>query len=251
MKEKVKVWAFVILLLIFIVGGYVFMRYAIKVKPNSNNKKEDIKEIMDYRIDKSKDYIYYENVNSLIPEEDINSSNIVINLINFNDLNNQLNEENNTLNNNIKYVKDMNLDENKKIKENEKGIYSINYREYENNTFNNYINLIVKDYKYDVENGIIPIDIKSYIIDKDTNKLLTKEKILEIFNTDWDTIQNKIKERLQNTQILVEGENVINIDETLKGLDKCSLTVSKNGNLKASFIVQSEKNIYNDNIELV
>ena len=66
MKEKVKVWFFVILLLIFIVGGYFFTVYMTKEKPHTEEKKDFVEEIKDYRIDKSKDYIYYINGNKVI-----------------------------------------------------------------------------------------------------------------------------------------------------------------------------------------
>ena len=251
MKDKIKVWLFVLLLMLFIVGGYFFMRYATKEKPHEDNKQEIIKEIKDYRLDKTKDYIYYDEAKNLITSEDITTSKIVVNLKGFENLTKELNEETDKLNNEIKYTKDVTIDKDTKVTENEEGIYSINYREYEENTFKDYINLVVKDYKYDIEKGITPINLKSYVINKNTNKLMTEEELLKTFKVDLDLIKEKVKERLTNTQTLVEGENVIKIDETLNGLDNRAISVSKNGNLKVTFIVISEKNIYNDSIELI
>ena len=251
MKEKVKVWLFVLILFIFIVGGYFFMRYATKEKPNEENKTEIIEEVQDYRLDKTQDYIYYSEAKNLIASENITTSQIVINLKKFENLTKELNEETNKLNSEVKYIKDIAIDKDKELNENEEGIYSINYREYEENTFKNYINLNIKDYKYDIEKGITPLNLKSYIIDKNTNKIITEEELLKIYETNLDVIKEKVKERLVNTQTLVEGENVIKIDETLNGLDNRAISVSKNGRLKIAFIVISEQSIYNDSIELI
>ena len=251
MKENIKIGLFILLLLIFIFGGYIFTSYIIKEKPHVEKKPEVIKEIKDYRLDKSKDYIYYDEAKNLIASEDITTSKIVINLKDFENLTNDLNEENNRLNNEVKYTKDITIDKDKTVTENEEGIYSINYREYEENTFKDYINLVVKDYTYDIEKGITPIKLKSYVINKNTNKLINEEELLNSFKVNNDIIKEKVKERLTNTQTLVEGENVIKIDDTLNNLENHAISVSKNGHLKVTFIVISEKSIYNDSIEII
>ena len=59
-KNVLGLISLIIIILFFVIGGYFFMNYMLKnTKPEE--KKELIEEIKDYRIDKTKDYIYYEN----------------------------------------------------------------------------------------------------------------------------------------------------------------------------------------------
>ena len=61
-RNKFGVIVLGVILLFFIVGGYFFMDYMLKTpdKDKKNNKQEP--EVVDLRINKSKDYIYYDNI---------------------------------------------------------------------------------------------------------------------------------------------------------------------------------------------
>ena len=67
-RNKFGVIVLGIILLFFIVGGYFFMDYMLKTpdKGKKNNKQEP--EVVDLRINKSKDYIYYDNETEIIDD---------------------------------------------------------------------------------------------------------------------------------------------------------------------------------------
>ena len=68
-KNVVGLIFFIIILLIFIVGGYFFMNY---ILDNYQGKeKNEVVEIKEIKIDTQKDYIYLENTDDIIPEENI------------------------------------------------------------------------------------------------------------------------------------------------------------------------------------
>lgn len=251
-NNKGKVILFVLFLLLIIIGGYFLMVYLTQPKIERHHlKKPKTESLEDLRIDFQKDYIYYVDDKSLIAENEIYYKNVVINLVNMAFLNTELKKENEVLLNTLKYTKDVKLDESKTYQPNYEGIYSLNYREYEDNVFKDYINLIIYEYYYDIETGITPSNIKGYVINKKTGKLVDEEELLNVFQVDWSKIKEGVKKRLNDTQVLTESqENIINIDDTLNNLDKYALTVSKNGKLKITFIVKSSHSNYNDSVEI-
>ena len=247
-----KVILFIVFMLFIIIGGYFFTDHLVNKKVVSEKVEEKKPNIpIDLRIDKEKDYVYYDDDKMLIQNEEIGFQNIYINLNGQENLTSELRKENETLLSSIKYAKDVALDENKTYATNSEGIYSLNYREYEDNLFKDYLSINIMDYYYDIATGISPINLKSYVINKSKSIVISEDELLEIFNINWDQIKDAVKKRINDTQILTEGEGVIiNIDETMNGLDKHSLTVSKNGKLKITFVVISNKNNYNDSIEI-
>ena len=57
-KNKIGIILLGIILLIFVVGGYFFMKYMIS-SPSKSHKKNNI--VNDVRVNSSKDYIYFDN----------------------------------------------------------------------------------------------------------------------------------------------------------------------------------------------
>ena len=64
-KNKIGVIFLIIVLLLFIVGGYFFMEYMLKTPDKTKSVRKD-QEITDIRINKKKDYIYFENTTEII-----------------------------------------------------------------------------------------------------------------------------------------------------------------------------------------
>ena len=245
-----------LIILVFTVGGYFFMNYMTKnVKPEEKNK-ELIKEIRDLRSDKTKDYIYYENGEEILEEEEITRDEAVLNFTTLTSLNTTLREEEKKIYQNIKYVKDVDLpltdSEGKEItyKENDEGIYSLQYRNYENLKFGDFVSLVVVDFDYDILNGSVPYAVKSYVININEGKVLSEEELLNKYSLTMDNVKDKIRDRLKDTQVLGEDDNVvIDIEGTISDL-KYTLYINKQGKLAASFIVKSPQINYNDVVVL-
>ena len=102
----------------------------------------------------------------------------------------------------------------------------------------------------------MPKTLKSININKKTGKEVTNEELLEAFNISEDTIIESVKKRLNDTQVLDEDVQVIDIDSTIESIKngaydvEKALSVSKNGKLMINFIVKSNKINYNDYIEI-
>lgn len=244
---------FVIIILFFIIGGYVFMRYmtsdsVINGKDKSNNENSE-----NVRIDAKKDYIYFENPVALT--NDIVKQDVVFNFKGLEDLNNTLKNEVASFENTIAKVNnETELPEGITC---DNDYYSFTYRDYVNTEFLDYISLVVQDYNYNCVNGSTPKNIKAYVVNKKTGKLYNEEELLKEFNITEDMVIDKIKTRLDFTQTLDEDETqVINVDETISSIRNNdygtvkALSIGKTGKLTINFIVKSNKINYNDSIEL-
>ena len=252
-KNVLGVILLIIIILTFVVGGYFLMDYVLHEEKESKNES---KEIVDLKIDNTKDYIYYEDGTHVLHSEEIHKENVIINFTTMNDLNDTLKNEVNDLYNKVEYIKDKDLptadSEGNAIayNTNDEGIYSIYYREYEDNKFGDYVSLLVKDFYYDIINGTKPVALKSYVIDLNDGKLYTEEELLNKFGVSWDSIKEKIRSRLTNTQVLVEDQEVIDIEGTINNLEAYALHINKVGKLSITFIVKSNQNNYNDSVEI-
>lgn len=252
-KNIVGVILLTIIILLFIFGGYYLMNQVLNEDKNTN---EETMEFNDLKIDSNKDYIYYEDGIHVLHSEEIHKENVVINFTTMNDLNNTLKNEVNDMYNKIEYVKDKDLptldsDGNTiEYNTNDEGIYSIYYREYEDNKFGDYVSLLVKDFYYDIIDGTKPVALKSYIIDINEGRLYREDELLNKFGISWDTIKEKIRTRLTNTQVLVEDQEVIDIEGTINNLESYALYINKVGKMAIYFVVKSNQNNYNDSVEI-
>lgn len=254
-KNVIGITILLIVILTFIIGGYFLMQYY--TKEPTLKKEEPSKPSIDLREDKSKDYVYYENGVEVLEEMEIHQDEANFNFTSLKDINAKLKEETDALYQEIKYTKDLELptqDENGQeitYQENSQGIYSLKYRNYEDNKYGDYLSLLAEDYEYDIINESNPIKTKAYVIDITSGKLLTEQDLFTKFSTTMDEAKEKIKNSLQNTQILIGSEVTIDIDGTLKGIDENhALWVNKNGKLTITIIVKSSENNYNDDIEI-
>lgn len=247
-KNKIGVAILIIILLVFSVGGYFFMNYMVN---EGGNTKKSKKEVADLRIDESKDYIYFENTEEII--EEIFKEDVILNFKGLESINESLASELKTLDNNKVKVTNEEIPEGVVCYED---LYSFKYRDYTNNQFGKFVSLVVRDYDYSCINGSIPINTKSYVVDKNTGKLITEDELLKEFNIGEDKILEQVRERLNFTQTLDEDVQVIDIDGTINSLKEGqygtnkALSISKNGKLMINFIVKSNKINYNDSIEL-
>lgn len=237
------------ILLIFIIGGYILTK--VMTRQTNEEVYTPIQEetYADIRVDKTKDYIYYDNESEVLESVDIIYRDAVFNLESMAEVNSVLKQENESIKQTIKYTKD--VDEvSKDAEENEEGIYSLEYREYTDYSYGKYLSLVVNDNYYDIEKGVVAKDVKSYVVDKETGERISPDTLLSDNSLDMDTVKAKIKQRLIDTQTISDEEQAINIDETLNNLGQYALYINKTGKLAISFIVKTSNNNYNDSIEL-
>ncbi len=236
------------IILLFVVGGYFLMDY---MTHENHTGTTVVNDDNDMRIDSTKDYVYYENSEEIIDE--IYKEDAVLNFKGLENINAELHQELNEISNTKAYYTNQELPEGTTCDNN---LYSFTYREYSDNTFNDYVSLVVNTYDYTCGVGSKIKSIKSYVVNKKTGELLTNQELLDSFGVSEDTIYESVQKRLNNTQVLDGEEQVINISETLNNLKSSdygvnkALSVSKNGKLMLNFIVISNKINYNDSIEI-
>lgn len=256
-KNIVGAVLLVALLLTFVIGGFFLTRYlTTDNKQVVNNNSIPATNTVDLRIDKTKDYIYYDNEKEIIEEEEIVREDAFLNFSSLSNINEELKREADALYNEVVYRKDVELPLTNELgepityNENEAGIYSIKYRNYENYKYNDYISLVVLDYSYDIIKASIPLSLKSYVVDIKTGVVISKEELFSQFGIDENVVREKIKTRLEGTQVLDEAAAaVIDINGTLADLNY-TVYINKNGKLEAAFIVKSQENNYNDTVVL-
>ena len=255
-KNIVSAIILLIIILLFVVGGFFFMNYFTN-KEDNNKVGTTNKKVQDIRINTTKDYIYYENEEEFIEEAEIEKKDVIINFTTQKDLNNTLHQELENIYNNITYIKDNSIPDGTIYTNNAKGIYSTMYRDYIDNTYGDYISLVILDFKYDVINSSVIDSIKGYVIKKTTGELLTPEELLKIFEVTEEQIIEKVKKRLDDSQVMEEDKTIINIDDTIKSIKNNdyykgvkTLSINKNGKLTLNFIVKTNEINYNDSVEL-
>ena len=239
----------VAILLVFIIGGYILTKVMINEPEKDTKPTQKTQTYADIRVDKTKDYIYYENESEVLESVDILYRDAVFNLESMSEVNNVLKQENESIKQSIKYTKDVD-DISDDAEKNDEGIYSLEYREYTDYNFDKYLSLVVNDNYYDIEKGVIAKDVKSYVVNKETGEIISPDTLLSDNNLDMDAVKAKIKQRLIDTQTISDEEQTINIDETLNNLGQYALYINKTGKLSISFIVKTSNNNYNDSIEL-
>lgn len=245
-KNKISFVIFIVILIIFAVGGFFCMKYFSfseleYVFDNNNDKK------IDYRIDTNKDYIYFENVKRVVESEEIDYKDIVINLKCASELNQSLKSEEDSYRNSVKYLSDVEIPDEENYEKNDEGIYSLSYRDYYTYTYKTYISVVLLDFDYDILNSSVPKSLKSLLFDKENNTMLSESEILNIYDTSLDKIKDKIKVKLNAEQVEEDGVQIIDVDDTLLNFDY-ALYINKIGKLEISYIVRSTKQNYYDNI---
>ena len=243
-KGKFGFIIFIIIVLFLAIGGFFFTKYVLSEKDESPKEK-----ITDYKIDKKQDYIYYTDNETISEDAELEYMNVVINIKGQETLTNSLKEENERYKNNVKYISDQGELPSEVINYNNDNIYALTYRTYENYEFDKYVSLVIKDYNYSCFDLLSFSHIKSYIFDTSNGKLIKEEEVLKKYNTDIETIKSQIKEYLNADQKKIE-ENGINVDETINNFNNYSLYINEYGRLYISFLVKSDKEDYNDSMEV-
>lgn len=171
-----KKWFFFLVLFLFILSG-------------CGKKKEIVQSdtLSDFaeKIDKDKDYIYFEDVKKML----LNSGEEY--LIQY-PIVNLSSKESNSVNLELKSIVNKNY---RTLKIENDRIQSGNLLFYEFFESDKYLSL-VQSKKYYLNNAFFSDDIETYVFDKKNGSLLNKEQILQVFNYDSTSFLNKVSQLL-------------------------------------------------------
>lgn len=239
--NQIKVYFFIFVILVFIFGGFYLMKKSEKLKNVVDKKVTEVKDT-DIRLDKTKDYIYYSDVNVVEGELDIEYKNININFEDKEGVAAIVNKENEEMSKSPVY------DETNE-EANYNHLISAKFAKYEIIHYVDYITLVVNKYSFDYKTIITTLGSDVYVFDKTSGKLYNNDELLSKFSINKDDINEKVKTYL-NDKNLVSEENKIDVQKTISNNTKYNLYVDKLGRLVISILVKAEKSDYNDIIVL-
>ena len=239
--NQIKVYFFIFVILVFIFGGFYLMKKSEKLKNVVDKKVTEVKDT-DIRFDKTKDYIYYSDVNVVEGELDIEYKNININFEDKDGVAAIVNKENEEMSKSPVY------DETNE-EANYNHLISAKFAKYEIIHYVDYITLVVNKYSFDYKTIITTLGSDVYVFDKTTGKLYNNDELLSKFSINKEDINEKVKTYLNDKNVVSE-ENKIDVEKTISNNTKYNLYVDKLGRLVISILVKAEKSDYNDIIVL-
>lgn len=232
-NSKLTFFIFILVIIGLIVLGYFLIK-----KPDISEKILDDTETLE--IDKTKNIVYYDNIDVISSEAQLEYKDIHINL-NSDDAK----ELEAKLNNNMnkirgKYTK-LEDNSNQEIINEADGIAQAQIIDY--NTFNstNYVTIEVNEYEFLANAMTFDNKLTYYCLDKRSGKLLTNQIIMKQENLSADTIRTKIYDHIKDN-------NEIDIDVTMN--NPYTLYYNEYGKVKANIIVKIGDINYNDNVEI-
>lgn len=232
-NSKLTFFIFILVIIGLIVLGYFLIK-----KPDISEKILDDTETLE--IDKTKNIVYYDNVDVISSEAQLEYKDIHINL-NSDDAR----ELETKLNNNMnkirgKYTK-LEDNSNQEIINEADGIAEAQIIDY--NTFNstNYVTIEVNEYEFLASAMTFDNKLTYYCLDKRSGKLLTNQIIMKQENLSADTIRTKIYDHIKDN-------DEIDIDVTMN--NPYTLYYNEYGKVKANIIVKIGDINYNDNVEI-
>ena len=240
----IKFAFFGIIVLTIAIGGFVLMQ---KSKPINNLKNEtekttEKKEIKDIRLNKSEDYIYYQNNERVANDVDIEFKDIILNFEDKNNIASTLNNETKEFKSLLKYDETIDSEEYNKV-------VTAKYKTYEFYIYEDYISLLINYFSFDRENLVSFLNSKTYVFNKNTGDLITTDELLAKNNLTVETIKEKVMTFVKDKNLLVEGEE-LDAEGTVNALNEYPLFIDKIGRLSISVLVKSNQKDYNEIIIL-
>lgn len=217
-------------------------------KKEINNKKNN--EEISYKIDEDKDYIYFENEETISEGAEIYYRDVIINLNTQTVLTETLNNENKMYKNNIKYISDQNIISNELIHFNYDNLYALTFREYNVYSYDKYVSLLINDYNYTCFDEKTFNKSKAYIFDIKNGTLLKEEEILNLYNTNMEQIKEAIKNVLISKQTMVDDVELIKVEETINDMNTYAFYINDYGKLYISYLVKTTQVDYNEIMEV-
>lgn len=241
---------FVVFVIALIVGGFFLTRYLTSEKEHIKVLKNEVDK---YKLDASKDLVYYENETIVSAEPDIVHKDIVINLKEASTINEILKEEmESSVRNSVKKISESEIDPNRELLFNEEDIFSAKERNYSVYESLNYLSVLVTDSDFSCYTGSSIVKEHAYTFSLSTGKRLSNETLIGFANLSIDDIKNKIRTKLeQDQQDFAEGI-FINIDDTINSINVNDAVIYTNklGKVVITIVVKTNEDSYNDTIEL-
>ena len=246
LKSKLGFSVFFVVIIFLLVGGYIYTNYTLK---EDKKKIKETNDVINYKIDNDKDFIYFENEEIISEEAEITFKDVIINLNTQDVLNESLSKENKIFKENIKYISDQNILSDQIINYNNDNLYALSFRNFSNYEYDKYISLVINYYNYTCFDSVTYDKSKSYVFNTSNGLLLTEEELLNIYDLNIENVKEKVREYLNSKQSVVDGVELIKIDDTLNDFTY-GLYINNYGKLCVSLLVKTTQVDYNENVEV-
>ncbi len=244
-KNKAAFISFIIILLLFLVGGFFFMDYFINLSDNPKETESPlINESVDYRLDKTKDYIYLSETDIVIAHYGISFAKVNINLSSAKDIETRINNEVAAFSETVVMADTVEIPEGTETLPNTEGIYSVSYKDYEIIEYSDYVTLIDKNYNYDIVNLITATGVETNIFSKASGSVVSEIQILEDSGKTLEDIKNAVRTKL--TTLNLDGAG-IDVDGTINDFDY-GVYLNRIGKLEVIYLVRSTNQNYYDTL---
>lgn len=232
-NSKLTFVIFILIILGLMGGGYYLID-----KKNSKENNEEI--ITDKRIDKNKEFIYYDDIEIISKEASLAYKNIHINLESdeLKNLENKLNSDMNSIRGTYKKIPE---ELEKEIINPADDIYEAPIIEYNIYETTDYLTIEVNKYTFYATNEDFANELSYYVISKKHAKLLNDQEIIKNENLNSDLIRSQIYDYIKNIED-------IDLDVTMN--NAYTLYYGENGKVKANIIVKIGDITYNDNVQI-
>ncbi len=254
-RGKIYALIFILFIVFLALGGFFLTKELLE---NDKDKSATINNssatnVKDLRLNKNEDYIYFTSIDNKSLTHEITFQDIFIN-IDSSDANNvmtKLNNEMQNLKSSFQTLSEAELSEEEleKVIYKEDDIYKTSFRKYTRYFYKDYAGILIEDYNFDCFKGDIFQNSEAYTFDTITGKLLSNGDLLNLYNLSMTKVKEKIVEKLNKSQTVIDEEEQIDIAETINRLDNIenfALFINKSGFLSLSYLVKSVKGDYND-----
>ncbi len=219
------------------------MNYLLNNPLGSSKEKEDITQIVDIRIDKSKHYIYFENEEVVMHDYEIAFKDIIFNFSSGKEIENTLNDQMDEFRKSIS--KEGEIPEDSDIALNEEGIYNVLFRDYEIYEFGDYITVLALDSSYDVLTGATAQKLSGYTFSENENRLVSESEILKKYEKTIADVTDAVKDKLDTLNL--DGAN-IDVNATINDFKNYKIYSNKIGDLEVRYLVKSNTLDYFDTL---
>ncbi len=245
------IFFFIIVLIVVFGSGLLFFTTQNKKNEKKTNENQEIVLSDKKKIDKSKDFIYFKGEEMVSESLSIVNKYPVINLESesANNLNKELMEYVDRIKNTLQRIESPDVS---CAFGNYDNIYQTKYLDYNIYSHKEYITLFIRESNYNCDNGIsIYNNVRSYTFNVLTGERINTSDLLEKYNTTLTLVIDSIRNYLNNSQVIIDEEPSIKIDETIDNLKEqftYAIYIDDYGDLNLNFVVKTNSVDYNDNI---
>ncbi len=244
---------FLFILVIVVVGSFlVYQEKHEKVKevqvPMIENSVSENK-----KLDRTKDFIYYDKEDWIVKELSLAYKYPVINL-DSEDARNVTTRLTTMVNQKKSSLLPMSAKPESVECASSYDIYQAEIVDFDVFSYQDYVTLVVYSSFYSCDSGISSIlEMQSYPFSITTGERVSYEQLLKTYRTTFSEVTLLIRDALMESQTYVDGVPYIQIDETISLLEENKnyiLFVDENGELVVKYIVKTNGVDYNDTISI-